>query len=153
MKLKSELRKLNVDGNFVKYALNSKLTWEEKVALRDAIRNIAEKEGVKKIVNRKSSVIIDFDEHPLGYTITGKAGLTFNTIMVDTDGIEHDTYRSMILFNDLVEYETFLWSGYMSNNFKQFHEKIAKFKASLRAYYYSKHEEGVKGFERRPLNF
>ena len=112
-----------------------------------------EKEEIKEIVNRKKSFYVEFDKHPLGHVISGKSGLTFNTIMVDTDGIEHDTYRSLVLFDDVIEYETFLWTGYMSSNFKKYHENTAKFKASLRSYYYEKYEKGVKGFERRPLNF
>ena len=48
MKIKSELRKMKVRNTFIKIVGEANLTWEEKVALRDAVRKIVEKEGVKK---------------------------------------------------------------------------------------------------------
>ena len=153
MKIKSELRKLNVDEKFIKWVLNSQLTWEEKRSLRDAIRKIVEKEGVKKILDNRKFVEIEFDEHPLGHIMSGVTGLTFNTIVTHTDGVDRDVYRSLLLFDDEVEYNTELWIGFMSHNFKRFSDTIGKFKASLRTYYNEKRREGVKGFERRTLNF
>ena len=145
MKIKSELRKLNVEEKFISWVLKAQLTWEEKVALRDAIRKITSKEGVKKLLNDKKFVEVEFDEHPLGYLMTRKAGITFNTIVTDSEGIDHDTYRSVLLFDDLVKYNTMKkLVGF---------EYINKFKASLRTRYIENHMKGVKGFERKPLNF
>lgn len=145
MKIKSELRKANMDENFIKYALMAKLTWEEKVALRDVVRQIASQEGVKKLLKNKKSIYTEFDEFPLGYSMTGRTGLTYNTLITDTAGVDHDTYRSVLLFEDEVEY----------NTMKEFMGKIdlVRFKASLRTRYNEQRRKGVKGFERTPLNF
>ena len=145
MKIKSELRKLNVDEKFIGWVLKSRLSWEEKVALRDAIRKITSKEGVKKLLENKKFVEVEYDEHPLGYMMSGRTGLTHNTIVTDTSGIDQDTYRTVPLFEDEVEY----------NTLKEFMGKVdfVEFKGSLRTYYNEKRREGVKGFERRPLNF
>ena len=145
MKIKSELRKMKVRNTFIKMVGEANLTWEEKIALRDAVRKIVDKEGVKKIIDRKGYVIMDFDRRPIGHIMSGVAGLTFNTIITDRDGVEHGTYRSLILFDDEVEF----------NTLKEIMGRISyvNFKASLRAYYNGKRREGVKGFERKPLNF
>ena len=145
MKVKSTLRKERVDENFIKWILKAQLSWEEKVALRDAIRKITSKEGVKNLLENKKSIYIDFDEHPLGYSMTGKTGLTHNIIITDTTGVNHDTYRSVILFDDEVEY----------NTMKEFIGKVdfARLKASLRTRYNEQRRKGVKWFERKPLNF
>lgn len=145
MKIKSTLRKEKINESFISWVLKAQLTWEEKIALRDAIRKITSKEGVKKLLNNKKFVEVEFDEHPLGMIMSGVSGLTFNTVMTDTAGVEYEWYRTIPLFEDIIEYNTML----------EFMGKVnlVKFKASLRTYYNEKRREGVKGFERRPLNF
>lgn len=146
MKINSELRKLNVGRVFIKMVGEANLTWEEKVSLRDAVRSIVEKEGVKKIADRKDYVIMDFCEYPLSINVKpGCAGITFNTIMVDRDGVEHSTYRSTPLFEDIIQYNTMKEiMGVGCCN---------KLKAALRTRYIENRMKGVKGFERKPLNF
>lgn len=145
MKIKSELRKLNVEEKFISWVLKAQLTWEEKFALRDAVRQIASQEGVKKLLDSKKFVEVGFDEHPLGMIMSGVSGLTFNTVMTDTAGVEHEWYRTIPLFEDIIEYNTML----------EFMGKVnlVKFKASLRTYYNEQMRKGVKGFERKPINF
>lgn len=145
MKIKTELRKEKINERFIGWVLKAQLNWEEKVALRDAIRKITSKEGVKKLLENKKSIYVDFDKSPLGYAMTGKTGISFNTIITDTDGIDHDTYRSILLFDDVIEY----------NTMKEFMGKVdfVDFKGSLRTYYNEKRREGVEGFERKPTNF
>ena len=153
MKIKSTLRKENVDERFIKLVLMSNLTWEEKIALRYVVRKITSKEGVKKLLKRKKVVEVEFDEHPLSMVMTGITGLTHNIIITDTAGVEHEWRRTTPLFEDEVEYNTEWWIGFMSHNFKKYSDEAGKLKASLRTYYNEKRREGVKGFERKPTNF
>lgn len=145
MKIKTELRKEKINERFISWVLKAQLTWEEKVALRDAIRKITSKEGVKKLLENKKFIEIEFDKRPLGFLMSGSTGLTFNTIMVDTDGMSHDCYRSIPLFEDEVEY----------NTVNEIMGKVdfVEFKGSLRTYYNEKRRKGVDGFERKPINF
>lgn len=145
MKIKSTLRKEKINEKFISWVLKAQLTWEEKVALRDAIRKITSKEGVKKLLERRNIVEVGFDEHPLGYMMSGVSGLTFNTVMTDTAGVEHEWCRTIPMFEDIIEY----------NTMKEFMGIVnyVQFKASLRTYYNEKRREGVDGFERKPINF
>ena len=153
MKIKSELRKMKVNSDFIAWVIKAKLTWEEKIALRDAVRKIASKDGVKKLLEKERHVEVEFDECPLGMVMSGCCGLTHNILIKDTSGVEHEWYRTIQMFEDDIEYKTVLWTGYMSHNFKQFHDNHAKIKASLRTRYQELYEKGEVGFERRPLNF
>ena len=58
MKIKSTLRKEKINEKFISWVLKAQLTWEEKVALRDAIRKITSKEGVKKLLENKKFIEI-----------------------------------------------------------------------------------------------
>lgn len=145
MKIKSTLRKEKINEKFINWVLKAQLTWEEKIALRDAIRKITSKEGVKNLLENNKFVEVEYDEHPLGHMMSGSTGLTHNIIITDTAGVDHKWYRTVPLFEDEIEY----------NTEKERLGKIdfVEFKGSLRTYYNEQRRKGVDGFERKPVNF